>query len=108
MMCDMSDDELDQLFESIEMGEPDSNNNSIPYVRLFMAVRSPTEELESGASLALVEGGNWVWHPEGGSGQKPSISPIRHQGEETKITKSKFSSLLFSASKRGSRTLRHF
>ena len=72
----MSDNEPDQLFENIKLGEPDCNDNSIPYVRLFTAVWSPTEEPESEVSLALIEGCNEVWWPEGSSCQGPSLSPI--------------------------------
>ena len=71
-----SDDELDLLFKNIELGEPDLNHNSIPHVRLFVTVESPTCELVDRASLALTEGGNGVWRPEGGSGQRSSLSPI--------------------------------
>ena len=63
VMCEpsvYSDDELDQLFENVALGEPDSfdddNNESLSQVRLFAAVGSPADEPPSGASLALTEG----------------------------------------------------
>ena len=75
-MCELNDDELDQLFQHIELGEPDSNDNCVPQVRLFATVRSPTEEPKSGARLALAEGNNGVRRPEGGSAQGPSLASI--------------------------------
>ena len=75
-MYDFSDDELDQLFLKVELGEPELNiGNSVPHVRLFATVGSPTDELVNGANLALTEGGNGVQRPEGGSGQRPSRFP---------------------------------
>ena len=74
-MCDLNDDELDQLFQHIELGEPDSNDNCVPQVRLFATVGFPTEEPESGARLALPDGSNGVRRPEGGSGQGSGQGP---------------------------------
>ena len=58
-MCDFSDDELDQLFLNVELGEPELNaGNPVPHVRLFATVGSPTDEPVNGANRALAEGGN--------------------------------------------------
>ena len=75
-MCELTDDELDQLFLNVELGEPEKNViNLVPHIRLLATVGSPADEPKNGARLALAEGGNGVLQPEGGSGQRPSLSP---------------------------------
>ena len=57
-MCEFTDDELDQLFLNVELGEPETNVViSIPHVRLLATVGSPTDEPDNRASLVLTKGG---------------------------------------------------
>ena len=78
-MCEpdvYSDDELDQLFENVALGEPDSfddNDECLSQVRLFAAVGSPADEPLGGARLALAEGSKGKRRTEGGSCQRPPL-----------------------------------
>ena len=69
-----TDNELDQLYENVALGEPDSNDKeSSSQVRLFVAVGSPTAEPLGGARLVLAEGSNGEKPPEGGPCQGPPL-----------------------------------
>ena len=96
-MTDDDDDELDQLLEKVQLEEPDSNGGNsednsnliLSQVQLFTAVGSPTEEPLSGTSLALDEGSNGVWHPEGGSCQRPALSSTQTERKVVQYRKLK-------------------
>ena len=52
---------LDELFENIVLGEPDSkaDNECLFQVWLFAAVRSPTAEPLDGSDIGTCKGSNW-------------------------------------------------
>ena len=72
-----TDNELDQLFENIALGESDSNDNeSSSQVRLFATIGSHIAEPLPGARLVLTEGSNGERQPEGGPCRGPSLISI--------------------------------
>ena len=66
------DNELDQLYKNVALGEPDSNDNECSsQIQLFAAVESTTAEPLGGARLVLTKGSIGEKPPEGGPCQGP-------------------------------------
>ena len=80
-MCEiLTNNKLDQLFENIELDQPDSGNdnnknNDEPF-QVVLFASAPTVEPQGLASPALTEECHKVRWPEGGPDQRLSLSVI--------------------------------